>query len=372
MLVRRFLLTAFVVASTAGIGAPGALANVPASIAVYGASSEATVPGASFPQPLNVIVTDSGGSPVAGVKDTFAVTPEGSAGGYVSPATATTNSAGIATATAVANSHEGFYPVNASVAGVTNPASFELGNVPTGYAVGDQLASLSAPDENGTTQSVSNYLNGGKSYVLLEISAVWCGPSNQFAHSGNIQAAIAYAKAHGVNVNEVTLLTDGPTQGVPSTQASAENWHNIYHISPVLQANGDATGALYHAGEFLLGLPAAIPTTLLVSPQGKILDSVQGIQSAGALQSRIMHFAAGQVNFYPPFSSSGVGQAPDGVALGSFTDGNEPDLVVANFEDSTVSLLSRNTADDGYNAAQNFAVGDGPGAVAVGVLDNGN
>ena len=182
---------------------------------------------------------------------------------------------------------------------------------------------------------------------------------------------IAYAKAHGVNINLVTMLMEGPNPGSPSIQSNARSWATKYTVSPVLQADGDAQGPLSVAGYYLQSLPAAFPTTLLISPQGKILDFVQGVQSPGALQSRIMGLTAGQVNFFPPFSSAGVGSFPQAVGVGdNFEYGNEPDLVVANAQDGTVSVLSRNSTNTGYNAAQTFPVGSGPIAVATGVLFN--
>lgn len=364
MPARRFALGALMAAALVGVAAPAASANVPASIAVYGTGDQAAQPGASFSRPLHVIVTDSGGSPVAGVTVGFEVDSTGSAGAYLSSASAVTNAAGIASVTAVANSHAGFYPVNASVAGIVTQATFNLGNIPTGYAVGDQLASISGPDENGTTQTVSSYLDNGTSYVLLEVSATWCLPSNQ--EQAPLKTALAYASAHGVKVHMVTMLYQGPSSGTPSTQANAKNWATKYSVSPVLQANGDATGPITNASLYLMGVPAAVPTTMLISPQAKILDFVQGTQTAGGLESRIMHLAAGQVNFFPPFGSSSVGNYPAGVALGEFTGGDQPDLVVANAQDGTVSLLSRNPNNDGYNPAQNFTVGNGPVAIAAG------
>ena len=135
MLVRRFFLAAFVLASMAGIGVPSASASVPSAIAVFNGANQRTHPGTSFDRPLNAIVTDSSGNPVSGVQVSFAAAPTGSASANLSSATAMTNAAGIASVTATANTTPGFYPVNASVAGIATPASFELGNIPSGYAV---------------------------------------------------------------------------------------------------------------------------------------------------------------------------------------------------------------------------------------------
>jgi hypothetical protein len=373
MPARRFCLAIAVLASMAAVGAPSASADTAATVAVFNGANQVTHPGASFARSLNAIVTDSGGSPVAGVTVAFSASTSSHGGtAQLSSATAMTNSAGLASVTAIANQITGFYPVQASVAGVTTPASFELGNVPTGYAAGDQLASISGPDENGTTQNVSSYLDSGKSYVLLDVTATWCGPSN--TEAPNFTTAIAYAKAHGVNVHLVTMLMEGPTPGTPSTQSDALKWATKYKVSPVLQANNDATDALSQAGYFLQGLPAAFPTTLLISPQGKILDYVQGAQTVGALEARIMGFGAPQVNFYPPVQSYATGNDPEAVVVGDITDGQEPDIAVANFSDGNVSVLSRNATNDGYDPAQNYSVGDastGPFGIAVGDLNNG-
>jgi hypothetical protein len=63
-----------------------------------------------------------------------------------------------------------------------------------------------------------------------------------------------------------------------------------------------------------------------------------------------------------------VGQAPEAVAVGDFTNSGIPDLVVANSATSTVSVLLGN-GDGTFRAAQSYAVGASPRSVAVGDFD---
>jgi adhesin/invasin len=71
--------------------------------------------------PLRVRVADAGGTPLEGQSVTFAVT---GGGGSVAPTSATTNSSGEATAVWTLGTSTGQQTAQASVAGVTSPATF--------------------------------------------------------------------------------------------------------------------------------------------------------------------------------------------------------------------------------------------------------
>src|SRR5947209_6757808 len=81
------------------------------------------------------------------------------------------------------------------------------------YAVGDIAPSFTALDQNGTEVSLRDFSG---SFVLLDFSAVWCGPSNVF--SKDVQPLIAQdLSARGIPFTTITILLDGATPGVPST-----------------------------------------------------------------------------------------------------------------------------------------------------------
>jgi hypothetical protein len=88
--------------------------------------------GKAYSTTLQALVTDIYGNPVPGATVTFAVVPNGSAGGQFAgrrSVTAITNSVGLATAPVLtANSTVGSFTVTAAVGGVGTTANFALNN----------------------------------------------------------------------------------------------------------------------------------------------------------------------------------------------------------------------------------------------------
>jgi hypothetical protein len=102
------------VPGTLTVVAPGTAA----SIAIESGNGQTGQPGMLLPSPLTVIVNNSTGSDVEGIPVSFVGT-----GLTVSPATALTNSSGIATATAVAT-ETGAVAVTATVTGTKLSSEF--------------------------------------------------------------------------------------------------------------------------------------------------------------------------------------------------------------------------------------------------------
>ena len=130
--------------------------NVPAasptSITVAGMAAQAAMVGAQFEAPLQAKVTDMGGNPFPGVTVTFAAPPSG-ASAMLSSTQVMTDSNGVASVTATANTKPGTYPVTASVAGVTAPATFNLTNV-AGPATAPSLLSSSPTTRRRAARSL--------------------------------------------------------------------------------------------------------------------------------------------------------------------------------------------------------------------------
>jgi endonuclease G, mitochondrial len=115
----------------------GALAY---SLTISGTDTLSTTVGTAFPTPLAVRVTGPGGEAVAGVPVTFAALGEEAnalVGGDV-VAVVLTDANGVAVLAPVASTSAGVYRLEASIAGVFEPAVFVLENVP-------------APTTSGTT-----------------------------------------------------------------------------------------------------------------------------------------------------------------------------------------------------------------------------
>jgi len=73
-----------------------------------------------------------------------------------------------------------------------------------------------------------------------------------------------------------------------------------------------------------------------------------------------------------PVDDYAVGDGPSAVALANFNNPNgsiEPDIAVANYNDGTVSILYNNGSGTNFTAGQVLPVGDGPDAIATGNLD---
>jgi adhesin/invasin len=104
--------------------APGS----PASITVTGGGTQSTTVGTAFGHPLQVKVTDVSGKAVPGVTVTFMALGSG-ASATLSATSVTTDSNGVASVTATANTTPGTYTVTASAAGVTPSATFNLTNL---------------------------------------------------------------------------------------------------------------------------------------------------------------------------------------------------------------------------------------------------
>src|SRR5205823_2957590 len=98
------------------------------SLNVQGGNSQATSVFTSFSHALEALVVDSSGAPVPNVTVNFSAPSSGGAYATLSAPSATTNSTGIASVTATANSIQGSYAVTATTNFVSSSISFSLTN----------------------------------------------------------------------------------------------------------------------------------------------------------------------------------------------------------------------------------------------------
>jgi hypothetical protein len=125
-----------VIASISGANTSFSLTNLvgPAAkmVAVSKTTPQSTKAGSAFAIDLGVVVTDSVGNPVPGVRVTFTIHANATNGaggsfGGSSTATATTDANGVATAPQLTgNAKKGIFTVVASIAGLTNTTTFTL------------------------------------------------------------------------------------------------------------------------------------------------------------------------------------------------------------------------------------------------------
>jgi subtilisin-like proprotein convertase family protein len=162
----------------------------------------------------------------------------------------------------------------------------------TGYAIGDLAHNLSLKDQNGNTVSLSSF--AGK-YVLLQFTAAWCPPSNfEVPQDRDEIAALNDSNAMGVEVVYLSVMLDGQTPGVASTQVNAVNWVNHFHLTtPVLwTANDTNQSARQEFNSYLFqdGQPQpAIPTSIFIRPNGQIFGVRVGVEASGSTTDRFLN-----------------------------------------------------------------------------------
>ena len=144
----------------------------------------------AFATALQATVKDAGSNPVSGVVVTFTAPASGPSGtfGRSATATATTNSSGVATATAfTANATAGTYSVTASVSGVATPASFSLTNTAgtaasiTATAGTPQSATVSTAFATALQATVKDTSSNPVKGVVVTFTAPGSGASGTFA-----------------------------------------------------------------------------------------------------------------------------------------------------------------------------------------------
>lgn len=142
---------------------------VAGSIVVESGAPQSTETNAAFAAPLEALVKDTNGAPMAGVEITFALPVSGASATFTGGGTtamAMTNAQGVATSPIlIANNTVGSYQAQASVAGVTERAFFNLSNTAT--------SSHTAPTFNGTTATgsgtISASITGGGSNCAFDL-----------------------------------------------------------------------------------------------------------------------------------------------------------------------------------------------------------
>jgi Bacterial Ig-like domain (group 3) len=115
------------------------LPGVPRVVGTYGGSKQSTIIGSAFARPLQALVTDAGGDPVAGAVVAFSVPTAGATGTFAGGRTVDevqTDAEGVATSsTLTADDVGGTWAARASVQGVAGPATFALQDAPASTAV---------------------------------------------------------------------------------------------------------------------------------------------------------------------------------------------------------------------------------------------
>jgi thiol-disulfide isomerase/thioredoxin len=158
---------------------------------------------------------------------------------------------------------------------------------------GETAPEVTGHDQHGATFSLSS-LRGR--VVLLDYSAVWCGPSNQLARE---MSTIADALARkGIPFSYLPVLIDGPSPNVPGNQTNAFNYDNKYDLpvgTHVLHLDGQPAGLnqpLPGLMDSFYGFSAvatnqdgigSYPTLAFIDPDGMVRKVSAGYDGVDAL-----------------------------------------------------------------------------------------
>lgn len=140
--------------------------------------------------------------------------------------------------------------------------------------IGKDFIDLTLNDTNGVSHKLSDYVGKGN-YVLLDFWASWCGPCR--AEMPNVVAN--YNKYHDKGFNIVGISFDSNSEAWK--KAIADMKMNWIHLSDLKAWNSDA-GKAYGVD--------AIPASILVDPQGKVVARDLRGEELGAKLSEIYGF----------------------------------------------------------------------------------
>ncbi|CDZ76660.1 putative lipoprotein, rSAM/lipoprotein system [Legionella massiliensis] len=219
-------------------------AGAPANITVNSGTPQSATVGTQFTQPLEAKVTDAFGNPVPYAKVTFtAPAPNSGAGatlssstmvGTITTITATTDSNGLASVTATANTKAGSYGVSATVGGVGAAAYFTLTN--TAGAPADIAV------KSGFAQSTKVDTAFARA-LEVKVTDAYNNPvpnaSVTFAAPGGINVASAMLLSSSTTGTTITVTTGN--DGLVSVAAKANTVEGVYQVEAKVTATSIQT-----------------------------------------------------------------------------------------------------------------------------------
>ncbi len=301
------------------------VAQVAANIAVLGGTTpQSAAVGTQFAQPLTVVVTDAGGNPAPGVTVAFSAPPLGASAALSAPSP--TDSNGLASVKATADSILGNYGVTAILSGINASATFALTNVYNGTPP-PPTACVAAP---------------------ANLTAWWKGDGNFSDVTGSFNAAAGGDVSFGIGEVGQAFSFDGtlsPSVTIPSTAFpypassafSFETWFSTKHGGVII--------GLQSAGATPYATPPNYTPGIYVGTDGKLYaqmfynQSIQQSVSSGVVNDGSWHHVAvtydgsnqiayldgAQIGLLANFAESADGSAPYQIQLGTgFTNTSWP------------------------------------------------
>jgi hypothetical protein len=269
----------------------GKWSSAPSSIAATSGTPQSAQINTDFAAPLTATLTNSGGSPLAGVPVTFAAPTSGASGtfaGGATTATATTNASGVATSpTFTANGTGGSYAATASASGVGSPATFSLTNTIPAMSFSPSMTTIDV----ATTQNLTLNLSGPAPPGGLTASLNSNNPG-----VSTVPPSVTFAAASttvnvpvtGVALGSATIAANAPTFGnasasvtVSSSQNVSVTWYSAcWENATILGVSGN-----FQAVDFALVTPTPVPVqgTLFLAPNCNASQGMDNMNDNGAL-----------------------------------------------------------------------------------------
>jgi sugar lactone lactonase YvrE len=238
-----------------------------AAIAVSGGSNQSTALGQPFATNLSAYVTDANNNPVGGALVTFTAPATGASGTFVggsNVAQAYSNSSGIAAAPVFsANGTQGSYSVTASLAGVSQTATFSLTNT-AGLTSTTLRTSPASPLTYGQAVTFSATVG------ILGGSGAIAGPTGTVTFN-DTTGAIGTATLTPITPSNGTSIA---TLVVPSSTANALTGGN-HSFTASYGGDNNYQGSTSGAVPYVISLATvtiAGPATSVLGVQGQVLN----------------------------------------------------------------------------------------------------
>ena len=136
-----------------------------------------------------------------------------------------------------------------------------------GYGIGDNACNFRLQDQNGELWRLSSHLGD---LVLIDMSAMWCGPCQHAATTTQEVQDLYEAKGF----HYVTILVDDPT-GEPVELADLQSWAANFGITsaPILQGSRD----MLQSGGASYGFPVTSwPTFIILNRNHEVVWGMYG------------------------------------------------------------------------------------------------
>jgi hypothetical protein len=214
MTEKRAMWSLLVLASAACGGDGDVGPSVPTTVEAFGGTNQSGAVGTALPDPLQVLVTDADGNGTAGVRVTWSVM---TGGGQISPATATTNSAGLAAAQFTLGATEGDQEAQAHVTGLAGSPVVFVAHAHVQPLVATKVEAVGGLGQSGAVgsvlpESLSVLVTDASGHAVPSVVVNWSVVSG----GGALSPTSSATNGSGVASAEFTL---GPVEGQQQAQA---------------------------------------------------------------------------------------------------------------------------------------------------------